>query len=72
MVKQAQTEKAPLIRLVKKTIQIALQSIMWGIGASVTGMVLAAFGLIPPLEWALLQEEIDVIVILTAPQTAHS
>jgi heavy metal translocating P-type ATPase len=50
----------------KRTIQIALQSILWGIGLSIGGMVLAAFGLIPPLLGAGIQEAIDVAVIINA------
>ena len=52
--------------IAKRTIRIALQSILWGIGISIVGMILAAFGLIPPLLGAGLQEAIDVAVILNA------
>ncbi len=45
---------------------IALQSVVAGIGLSVAGMIAAAFGLISPVEGALLQEVIDVAVILNA------
>ncbi len=45
---------------------IALQSVVVGIGLSVLGMVAAAFGLISPVQGALLQEAIDVAVILNA------
>ena len=37
-----------------------------GIGLSVIGMIAAAFGLISPVEGAVLQEVIDVAVILNA------
>ena len=46
--------------------RIALQSVAVGIGLSVLGMVAAAFGLLTPVEGALLQEAIDVAVILNA------
>ena len=52
--------------IAKKTIKIALQSILWGMGLSIGGMILAAFGLIPPITGAFLQEAIDVAVILNA------
>ncbi len=58
------------IHIAKKTISIALQSIFWGIGLSVTGMVLAALGFIPPLFGAGIQEAIDVIVIINALRTS--
>jgi hypothetical protein len=37
-----------------------------GLGLSVAGMIAAAFGYLPPLHGALLQEVIDVAVILNA------
>jgi len=52
--------------IAKRTIRIALQSILWGIGLSVLGMTAASFGLIVPLVGAFLQEGIDVAVILNA------
>ena len=52
--------------IAKKTIKIALQSILWGMGLSIGGMILAAFGLIPPITGAFLQEAIDVAVIINA------
>ncbi len=48
------------------TIKIAKQSILWGIGLSIICMILASFGLIPPIVGAVLQEGIDVAVILNA------
>lgn len=45
---------------------IALQSIMAGIGLSLAGQVAAAFGLLSPVQGALVQEAIDVAVILNA------
>lgn len=53
-------------KIAKKTIGIALQSIQWGIGLSIIGMIFASFGLIPPIVGAFLQEAIDVAVILNA------
>ncbi len=53
-------------KISKGTIDIALQSILWGIGISIGGMVFASVGLIPPLIGAVLQEAIDVAVIINA------
>jgi heavy metal translocating P-type ATPase len=50
----------------RNTIHIALQSIISGIGVSVIGMLFAAFGQIPAIYGAFLQEAIDVAVILNA------
>lgn len=52
--------------IAKRTIQIAMQSILWGIGLSIFAMILAALGIIPPLFGAGIQEAIDVAVILNA------
>ena len=42
------------------------QSVAAGIGLSTLGMIAAALGYIPPVEGALIQEAIDVLVILNA------
>ena len=49
-----------------RALRIARQSIIAGIGLSLAAMILAAFGFIPPIAGALLQEGIDVAVILNA------
>lgn len=54
------------IRLAKRSVGIALQSIWVGIGASIVGMVFASLGYIPPVMGAILQEGIDVVVIINA------
>lgn len=54
------------LKIAKRTIAIARQSIFFGIGLSVLGMVFASFGLIPPIGGAFLQEAIDVAVIINA------
>jgi len=56
----------------KRTVHIALQSIWWGIGISIFGMLLASIGLIPPLLGAFIQEAIDVAVILNALRASKS
>jgi heavy metal translocating P-type ATPase len=58
------------IRIARGTIRIALQSIGWGIGLSTVGMMVAAFGYIPPLIGAFIQEAIDVAVIINALRAA--
>ena len=50
----------------RRTVTIARESVMVGLGLSVAGMIAAAFGYLPPLHGALLQEAIDVAVILNA------
>ncbi len=45
---------------------IALQSVIFGMGLSLIAMVIAAFGYLPVVAGALLQEAIDVAVILNA------
>lgn len=54
------------LSLSKRTVAVALQSIVWGIGASVIGMILASLGFLPPIAGAFAQEAIDVAVILNA------
>ena len=57
---------ARAIDISKRTMRIARQSILAGLGASATAMVLAAMGFIPPTVGALIQEGIDVAVIVNA------
>ncbi len=52
--------------IAKRTIGIAKQSIIAGIGLSILGMMLASVGLIPPIFGAGIQEAIDVLVIINA------
>ena len=60
------------IRLAKRSVRIALQSIWVGIGASVIGMVFASLGYIPPVMGAIIQEGIDVVVILNALRASRA
>lgn len=55
-----------IIDISKRTIHIALQSILFGIGISIVGMIFAATGLIVPIAGAFLQEIIDILVIFNA------
>jgi cation transport ATPase len=50
----------------RRSLGIARQSIVVGIGLSLVAMGFAAVGLLPPVSGALLQEGIDVAVIANA------
>ncbi len=50
----------------RRALAIARQSVLAGMGLSLTAMGVAAFGYLPPLAGALLQEGIDLAVILNA------
>ena len=54
------------IRIGRRSLGIARQSVVVGMGLSVAAMGFAAAGLITPVAGALLQEAIDVAVILNA------
>lgn len=49
---------------------IALQSALVGMGLSMAGMIVAAFGFLPPVAGAIAQEVIDVAVVLNALRVA--
>lgn len=57
---------ATAVQISQRTIRIAVQSIGIGIGLSVVLMVLAAFGAIPAVVGAGLQEVVDLVAILNA------
>ena len=57
---------ATALNIARRTRAIALQSVFIGLGLSIAGMIVAAFGYLPPVQGALLQEAIDVAVILNA------
>ena len=54
------------VRIGRRSLHIARQSVFVGMGLSGVAMCFAAFGLIEPVFGALLQEGIDVAVILNA------
>ena len=62
---------AEALEIGHRTMRIARQSILVGLGLSGTAMVFAALGYIPPVIGAALQEGIDVAVILNALRTSH-
>jgi P-type E1-E2 ATPase len=57
---------ARAVRIGRRSLAIARQSVLAGIGLSLLAMVFAGLGFVPPLFGALLQEGIDVAVILYA------
>jgi P-type E1-E2 ATPase len=57
---------ADAVEIAHQTRFIALQSACAGIGLSFIAMMFAAFGFLPPVQGALLQEAIDVAVVLNA------
>lgn len=54
------------VAIARRARRIAAQSALAGIGLSVMAMAAAAFGQLPPVWGAVLQEAIDVLVILNA------
>jgi len=54
------------IQSAHRTRRIALQSVLIGLGLSILAMIIAAFGLLPPVAGAFTQEVIDIAVILNA------
>jgi P-type E1-E2 ATPase len=59
------------IRIGRRTMRIARESIWVGLGLSAIGMIVAAFGALPPVAGAVLQEGIDLAVILNALRTSR-
>jgi heavy metal translocating P-type ATPase len=57
---------ATAVRIGRRTMRIARQSVIAGMAMSLVAMAFAAAGLLPPVAGALLQEGIDVAVILNA------
>jgi heavy metal translocating P-type ATPase len=57
---------ADAVRISRRALHIARQSVLAGMGLSLCAMALASAGLLAPLAGALLQEAIDVAVILNA------
>lgn len=57
---------ARAVRIGRRSIRIARQSVIAGLGLSMLGMAVAAAGYLPPVSGAVFQEVIDVAVILNA------
>ena len=65
-------DRIPLtLRVGKRSLGIARQSVVVGLALSVGAMFVAAFGYLPPVWGALFQEVIDVAVILNALRALH-
>ncbi len=54
------------VRIGRRSLRIARQSVVFGLGLSVGAMIVAAAGYLPPVWGAVLQEGIDVAVIANA------
>lgn len=54
------------IEIARRTVAVAMESVVVGLGLSIAAMLAAAFGYLTPLQGAVLQEVIDVAVILNA------
>ena len=65
------TGVAEALEIGRKTMRVARQSILVGLGLSATAMVFAAAGAIAPVTGAVIQEAIDVAVILNALRTSR-
>jgi heavy metal translocating P-type ATPase len=57
------------LHLSKRMRTIALQSALGGMALSILGMMIAAFGFLPPVAGAISQEIIDVIAIMNSLRT---
>ena len=57
---------ADAVRVSRRAMRIARQSVLAGMGMSLAAMCVAAVGYLPPVEGAVLQEAIDLGVILNA------
>lgn len=60
------------VRIGRRALSIARQSIFVGLGLSLVGMAFAAAGQLTPVAGALIQEAIDVAVILNALRAARA
>jgi P-type E1-E2 ATPase len=63
---------AEAVRIGRRALYIARQSIGVGLGLSLVGMGFAAAGMLTPVAGALIQEAIDVAVILNALRAASA
>ena len=57
------------LHISKRMRTIALQSALGGMGLSIIGMIVAAFGFLPPVAGAIIQEIIDVLAIMNSLRT---
>jgi len=59
-----------LMHIARRMRRIALESGIGGMALSIVGMVIAAFGYLPPVEGAVAQEIIDLAAVLNAVRVA--
>jgi heavy metal translocating P-type ATPase len=59
-----------LLHIGRRMRAVALQSAVGGMVLSLAGMLLAAFGFLPPVAGAVMQEAIDVLAVLNALRVA--
>ncbi|WP_244920076.1 heavy metal translocating P-type ATPase [Rhizobium etli] len=59
------------ITTARRARNIALQSVLAGMGLSILAMIAAGLGYLPPVAGAMLQEVIDVAVIMNALRALH-
>ena len=59
-----------LIHIGRRMRRVALESAIGGMALSSAGMVLAAYGLLPPIGGAVAQEMIDLVAVLNAVRVA--
>jgi len=59
-----------LIHIARRMRRIALQSAVGGMALSILGMIVAAFGYLPPIGGAVAQEIIDLAAVLNAVRVA--
>ncbi len=59
-----------LLHIGRRMRRVALQSAIGGMALSLVGMLLAVFGLLPPLAGAIAQEGIDLLAVLNALRAA--
>jgi heavy metal translocating P-type ATPase len=62
---------ADAVRIGRRSLRIARQSVEVGMGLSLAAMVVAAAGYLPPVAGALFQEVIDLAVIVNALRARH-
>lgn len=59
-----------LMHIGKRMRRIALESAIGGMALSTAGMLLAAYGVLPPIGGAVAQEAIDLVAVLNAVRVA--
>ena len=58
--------RLPAMEIARRSRFIAVESVVVGMGLSLMGMAAAALGYLTPVQGALIQEAIDVVVIFNA------